>query len=41
MDDKPHVPLFSKRVLTAKEYGIKYANGKSRVKKSNRLKFHK
>lgn len=41
MDDKPHIPLFSNSVLTPKEYGIKYANGKSRIKKSNRLRLSK
>jgi len=28
-------------IMTPKEYGIRYGNGKSRIKKSNRLHFKK
>lgn len=38
LDDEP---LFGKGGLTPKEYGIRFANGKSRIKKSNRLRYSK
>lgn len=36
---KDYNPVFYKGEMTPKEYGIRYCNGKSRVKKSNRLNF--
>ena len=40
LDDSstPSDQLFEREHLTPKEYGLRFGNGKSRIKKSNRLR---